>query len=123
MLAYQLVGRTYYVKIIVRFNRREGYRWKETSMIECKTEEEIVFFDGRVIDRFRARGASLHFHIDFVESVEITSGRKGRQYLSINLKVLPSGDARTMPNPQLSPETIPQAQAFVDEVMRAIASR
>ena len=55
-------------------------------MVECRTEEEIVAFDGRVIDRFRASGSSLRFHIDFVESVEITSDKKGRQKLEINLR-------------------------------------
>jgi protein required for attachment to host cells len=93
-------------------------------MIEFKTEREIVAFDGRVISRFRARGISLHFHIDFVESVEITSDKKGREYyLRIHLKEHPSSDLGAIPDHRFSPEAVPQAQAFVDEVMRAIASR
>ena len=93
-------------------------------MIEYKTEKEIVAFDGRVIERFRSGGTSLHFHIDFVGSVEIYSDKKGREhFLRINLKDHPGSAARSIPNQRLSPDTIPQAQAFVDEVMRAIASR
>jgi hypothetical protein len=93
-------------------------------MVEFETESEIVSFDGRIISRFRARGLSLHFHIRFVESVEITSDRKGREHwLRINLKENPSSDVRAIPNQHVSLETIPQAQAFVDEVMRAIESR
>ena len=92
-------------------------------MIECKTDKEIVAFDGRVINRFRASGSSLHFHIDWVESVEITSDKKGRQKLQINLKKPSSSDVRVWPNQRLSPDTLPQAQAFVDEVMRTITAR
>ena len=90
-------------------------------MIEFKTEWEIVAFDGRVIDRFFHSGASEHYHIDYVESFELAANRKGRRYLQINMKT--PGGFRPQPFTQLSPEDIPQAQAFVDEVMRAVASR
>ena len=93
-------------------------------MIEYKTEREIIAFDGRVIERFRSGGTSLHFHIDFIESVEIYSDKKGQEhFLRINFKGSPDSEARSLPNQRLSPDTISQAQAFVDEVMRAIASR
>jgi hypothetical protein len=93
-------------------------------MIEYKTEREIVAFDGRVIERFGSGGTSLHFHIDFIKSVEITSDKKGQEhFLRINFKGSPSSDARSFPDQRISPDTIPQAQAFVDKVMRVIASR
>jgi len=91
-------------------------------MIECKTEEEISVFDGRVIQRFRPYGSSEHYHLDLMASVEITTDRKGRQYLRFNLTAIPNGKTN-LTNPRLTPETLPQAQAFVDEVMRAISSR
>ncbi len=92
-------------------------------MIELKTEREIIDFDGRIINRYHSRGISIHFHIDWVESVEINSDRKGRRHwLQFNLFAGQS-DSISTTVPQLSPENMPQAQAFVDEVMRAIASR
>jgi hypothetical protein len=93
-------------------------------MIEYKTEREIVAFDGRVIERFGSGGTSLHFHIDFIKSVEIYADKKGQEhFLRINFKDAPGSEARSIPDQRLSPNTIPQAQAFVDEVMRVIASR
>ena len=93
-------------------------------MIEFKTDKEVVAFDGRVVTRYRGRGLSLHFHIDFIESVEITSDKKGQEHrLRINLKENPSSEVRAIRDQRIPSEAIPQAQAFVDEVMRAIASR
>ena len=54
-------------------------------MIECKLERQIYTFDGYIIHRLHPSGISMHFHIDFVESAEIETDKKGRQYLQINL--------------------------------------
>ena len=92
-------------------------------MIECKFERVIYTFDGQVIHRYHLEGASTHFHIDFVESVEIISDKKGRQYLQMNTKASTSRNVGIWPPPELTQDTMPQAQAFVDDVMKAIASR
>ena len=90
-------------------------------MIECKSGWEIVSFDGRVVERYHPNGASEHYHIDYLESAEITTDRKGRHYLKINPKV--HGGFNRFTSPELAPEEVPQAQALVDEVNRVIASR
>jgi len=90
-------------------------------MIEFKSEWDILSFDGRVIERFGPSGRSEHFHIDFVESFELASNRKGSQFLRIKMKT--SGGYRPEPFTHLSPQEIPQAQALVAEVQRAMASR
>ena len=92
-------------------------------MIEFKTEDEVVAFDGRVVTRFRYYGLSLHFHINFIESLKIESDKKGREHwLRINLKRPTSSEIRNIADQKLSPEEIPQAQSCVDEVNRGIAS-
>ena len=92
-------------------------------MIECRLERQVFTFDGLVIHRLHPSGIAMHFYIDFVESAEIASDKKGRQYLQINMKEGINNSLGHWPRPDLSPDTIPQAQAFVDEVMRAIGSR
>lgn len=93
-------------------------------MIECRLERQVFIFDGLVIHRVHPSGIAMHFYIDFVESAEIASDKKGRQYLQINMKEdINKKSLGIWPRPDLSPDTISQAQAFVDEVMRAIGSR
>jgi hypothetical protein len=90
-------------------------------MIECNRRREILTFDGRIISRYFARGSSEHFHIDHIGSVEITADKKGRQRLII----IGKDPDRFKPQHtfgQLLPEEIPQAQAFVDEIQKAIAA-
>ena len=89
-------------------------------MIECKSEQEIVSFDGRIIERFHPNGAAEHYHIDYVESVEIVTKKKDRKYLKVNPKST-SGYIPFLP-PYLAPEDVPQAQALVNEVQRVIGS-
>jgi hypothetical protein len=100
---------------------RTGHLERKARMIECKSEWEIVAFDGRVIQRFLSSGPSEHYHIDHIETVEITTDRKGRKYLRINLKRY--GGWRPSPSSELSPEEVPQAQALVDEIQKVIADR
>ncbi len=90
-------------------------------MIECKSKWEILSFDGRVVQRFLSSGMSEHYHIDFLETVELDKDRKGRQYLKIKIKN--RGSFRPSPSNQLAPEEIPQAQAFVDEINRVMVAR
>jgi len=90
-------------------------------MIECKTESEIITFDGHVIGRYRYSGASEHYHIDFLESVEVTTDKKGRQHLRFTFKQI--GGYTRMPDPSLTLESSQHAQVFVGEVMRVKASR
>ena len=92
-------------------------------MIECKLERQVYTFDGYVIHRCHPSGISNHFYIDFVESAEIVSDKKGRQYMQINMKESTDRSIGYWPKRELTPDTFPQAQAFVDKVMRAIASR
>lgn len=92
-------------------------------MIECKLERQIYTFDGYIIHRLHPKGISIHFHIDFVESAEIETDKKGRQFLQINLMDSLDRSLGLWPKRELDPDTFPQAQAFVDEVMRAKESR
>ena len=90
-------------------------------MIELKTDWEIVAFDGRIIDRYSHSGASEHYHIDYIQSFKLTTDKKGRQFLRIEMKT--PGGFKLKPFTQLSTENVPRAQALVDEVMRVIATR
>jgi hypothetical protein len=92
-------------------------------MIECKFERVVFVFDGHVIHRYHPQGASTHFYIDHVQSVEIISDKKDRKYLQLNQKEDRSRSIGIWPNPEIPQATVPQAQAFVEEVMQAIASR
>jgi hypothetical protein len=65
----------------------------------------------------------MHFHIDFVESAEIETDKNGRQYLQINLMTSLDRSLGLWPKRELTPDTLPQAQAFVDEVLRAKETR
>lgn len=90
-------------------------------MIELKTEWEIITFDGRVVQRLRHSGASEHYHVDYLELVELTSDKTGKPYLYI--KLARPGGHRQLPYIQLSPQELPQAQKLVDEIMPVIAAR
>ena len=92
-------------------------------MIECKLERQIYTFDGYIIHRLHPSGIAMHFHIDFVESAEIETDKKGRQYMQIKLMDRLAKSLGLWPDRELTSETLPQAQAFVDEVMRAKKSR
>jgi len=92
-------------------------------MIECKLERQVYAFDGSVIHRYHPNGTSHHFYIDFVASAEIVSDKKGRQHMQINMKENTDSSIAHWPKRELTPDTLPQAQAFVDAVMHAIASR
>ena len=90
-------------------------------MIELKTEWEIVTFDGRVVQRLRHSGASEHYHVDFLELVEIASDKNGKQYLYI--KLAQPGGHRQLPYIQLSDQELPQARKLVAEIMPVITAR
>ncbi len=92
-------------------------------MIECKLERQIFTFDGHIIHRLHPSGIAMHFHVDFVESAIIEMDKKGRQFIKINLMDRLDRSLGLWPDRELTPETLPQAQAFVDEVMKAKESR
>ena len=91
-------------------------------MIECKLERQVYTFDGYAIHRYHPNGISDHFYIDFVESAEIVMDKKGRQHMKINMKERADSSISHWPDRELTLDTLPQAQAFVDEVMRVKAS-
>lgn len=91
-------------------------------MIEFKTERRIVSFDGRVLEMFGPSGTYGAWHYAYLESAEIYANRKGtRQFIRFNFNSY--GDITPFTNPEIMPDEMPQAQALVDAVNKAIASR
>jgi hypothetical protein len=87
-------------------------------MIEVHWEDQIISFDGRVIESFRDNQPdSVRRHIEHVEAAELRVDKKQRYSVSIRMKG--GGPVSTG---WLAPEAIEQAQKLVAEVERARAS-
>ncbi len=81
-------------------------------MIEVKSEQIIITFDGHVVDVFYRSGKNERMHVDFVEDMRLERHRKGTMQLMGKMGNLYIGI-------QLSDETIPHAEALLRAVREA----
>lgn len=80
-------------------------------MIEVKSDQIIITFDGRAVDVFYKSGKNERMHVDFVEDMRIES-RRGTMQLKGKMGNLHIGVA-------LSDQNFAHAEALIQAVYKA----